>query len=72
VISAVSKPYFELYSPVRNDATKFQLRRQFAVKIGAVQIWLKTQIKTFCSDGIKKVVKRLNWCVEVDGDYVEK
>jgi hypothetical protein len=28
--------------------------------------------KTFSSDGIKKLVKRWNRCVEVDGDYVEK
>jgi hypothetical protein len=24
------------------------------------------------SDGIKKHVKRWNWCVEVEADYVEK
>jgi hypothetical protein len=37
-------------------------------KIGAVQNWLKIKQKTF-SGGVKK---RLNRCIEVDGDYVEK
>jgi hypothetical protein len=36
--------------------------------IGAVQKWLKTQPKNFFSDGIKKLVKRWNWCIEVEGD----
>jgi hypothetical protein len=42
--------------------------------IGAVQNWLKTQPKnSFLSDGIKKkLVKRWNRCVEVEGGYVEK
>jgi hypothetical protein len=39
--------------------------------IGAVQNWLKTQPKIF-SDGIKKLVKHWDRCVEVEGDYVEK
>jgi hypothetical protein len=33
---------------------------------------LQTQQKNFFSDGIKKLAKRWNRCVEVDGDYVEK
>jgi hypothetical protein len=41
--------------------------------IGAVQNWLKTkQNKIFLSDRIKKLMKRWNRCVEVEGDYVEK
>jgi hypothetical protein len=42
--------------------------------IGAVQNLLKTQPENFpFSDGIKKkIVKRWNRCVEVEGDYVEK
>jgi hypothetical protein len=39
--------------------------------IGTVQNWLKTQPKNFFLT-IKKLVKRWNRCVEVEGDYVEK
>jgi hypothetical protein len=39
---------------------------------GAVQNWFKTQQKNSFSDGIKKLVKCWNRCVEVEGDYVEK
>jgi hypothetical protein len=39
---------------------------------GAVQNWLKTELKNFFPDGIKKLVNRWNRCVEVEGDYVEK
>jgi hypothetical protein len=53
-MSGLSKPYSELYSPVRNDAPKFHLRWRFALKIGGVQNWLKTQPKNIFSDGIKK------------------
>jgi hypothetical protein len=42
------------------------------VVIEAVQNWLKTQHKNFFSDGITKLVKCWNRCVEVEGDYVEK
>jgi hypothetical protein len=42
------------------------------LKIGAVRNWLKKQSKNFFSDGIKKLMKRWNRCVEVEGDYVEK
>jgi hypothetical protein len=36
---------------------------------GAVQNWLKTQKnKTFFPDGIEKLVKRWNRCVEVEGE----
>jgi hypothetical protein len=44
-MSGVSKAYSELYSPVRNDEPKFHLRWRFALKIGAVQNWLKMHIK---------------------------
>jgi hypothetical protein len=40
--------------------------------IGVVQNWLKTQPANFFSGRIKKLVKRWNRCVEVEGDYVEK
>jgi hypothetical protein len=54
-MSGVSKPYSELYSPVRNDARKFHLQWRFALKIGAVQDWLKMEPKNcFSSDEIKK------------------
>jgi hypothetical protein len=33
---------------------------------------VKNATKELFSDGIKKVVKRWNRCVEVDGDYAEK
>jgi hypothetical protein len=46
-MSGVSKPHSELYSPVRNDLAKFHLRWRFALKIGAVHNWLKTQPKNF-------------------------
>jgi hypothetical protein len=53
-MSDVSKPYSELYSPVRNDAAKFHLRRRFALKIGAVKNWLKTQPKQFFEAELKQ------------------
>jgi hypothetical protein len=34
--------------------------------IGAVQNWLKPQSKNFSSDGIKKIMKCRNRCVEVE------
>jgi hypothetical protein len=40
--------------------------------IGAVQHWLKNQPKFFFPGGIKKIVRRWNRCIEVEGDYVEK
>jgi hypothetical protein len=40
--------------------------------IGTVQNWLRTQPNNFFSDGIKKLVKRWNRCIEVEGDYDEK
>jgi hypothetical protein len=40
--------------------------------IGAVQNCLKTQLRNFVSDEIKKLVKHWNRCVEVEEDYVEK
>jgi hypothetical protein len=48
---------------------KFSSNEEF---IGAVQNWLKWRPKNFLSDRITKHVKRWNWCVEVEGDYVEK
>jgi hypothetical protein len=72
MMSGVSKPYSELYSPVRNDEHKLHLRLRFALKIFALKNWLKTQPRNFFSDGIKKkLVKRWDWYVEVEGDYVE-
>jgi hypothetical protein len=40
--------------------------------IGAVQKWLKPQAENFFVTELKKLVKRWNRCVEVEGDYVEK
>jgi hypothetical protein len=40
--------------------------------IGAVQYLLKMQPKKLFCDGIKKLAKRWNRCVEVERDYVEK
>jgi hypothetical protein len=40
--------------------------------IGAVQNLLKRRPKNFFSDGIRKLAKRWNRCVEVEGDYAEK
>jgi hypothetical protein len=70
-MSGVSKPYSELYSPVRNDAPKSHLWWRFALKSGAVQNWLKHNQNKLFSDGIKKLMKRWNRCVEVEEDYVE-
>jgi hypothetical protein len=39
---------------------------------GAVQNWLKTQLKNFFSDVIKKIVKRWNRCVEIEGNCFAK
>jgi hypothetical protein len=40
---------------------------------GAVQNWLKRNQKTFLLTELKKKLgKRWNRCVEVEGDYVEK
>lgn len=37
-----------------------------------VQKWLRTTPETFYSSGIRKLVKRWNKCIEMQGDYVEK
>jgi hypothetical protein len=34
--------------------------------------WLHAQPKTFCYDGIKKLVERWGKCVEKKGDHIEK
>jgi hypothetical protein len=40
---------------------------------GAVQNWLKKQSKNFFfSDGIRKLMKSWNRCVEVEMNYIEK
>jgi hypothetical protein len=54
-MSGVSKPYCELYSPVRNDAPELHLRWRFALKTDVVQNWLGAQPKLFFSDGIKNL-----------------
>jgi hypothetical protein len=33
---------------------------------------VKETTKKLFSDGVKKIVKCWNWCIEVKGDYVEK
>jgi hypothetical protein len=40
--------------------------------VGAVQLWLKLQLKNFFSGGVKKHVERWNRRVYVDWNYVEK
>jgi hypothetical protein len=49
-------------------------RRSFSSDevIGKVQNWLRTKSKTFFLTELKKIVKRWNRCVEVEGDYVGK
>jgi hypothetical protein len=46
-MSDVSKPHFELYSQVDNDAPKVSSAVTIALKICAEQNWIKTQPKTF-------------------------
>jgi len=58
------------------DPMKEALRRRISFLsdeevIGAVQNWLKTQ-PIFSDGSKKKLVKRWNQCVKVDGDYVDK
>jgi hypothetical protein len=67
-MSGLFKPYFELYSPVRNDTPNFHRRWRFALRISAVQNWLKTQPKnlSFLTELKKKLLKRWNRCVEVE------
>jgi hypothetical protein len=72
-MSVISKPYSEVFSPVRNNAPKFQLQWRSALKTGAVQNWLKDATKKhFILTEFKKIQKRWNRCFEVEGDYVEK
>jgi hypothetical protein len=39
--------------------------------IGAVQNWLRYN-HIFFTNGIKKLMKRWNRCVEIEGGYIEK
>jgi hypothetical protein len=38
----------------------------------AVHAWLAAQLKTFFSEGIRKLVQQWTKCVEKQEDYVEK
>ncbi|GFS56241.1 uncharacterized protein TNCV_2769181 [Trichonephila clavipes] len=38
----------------------------------AVSKWIRSQPESFFMDGMKKWIQRLNKCVVVCGDYVEK
>jgi hypothetical protein len=41
-------------------------------EIQAVHKWLRDQPKTFCVEGIRKLVDRWTKCIEKEGDCVEK
>jgi hypothetical protein len=61
---------FHMFGPMKEA-----LRWRFSTDevIGAVQNWLKTQLKNFhIPDGIKELVEHWNRCVEIEGDYVQK
>jgi histone-lysine N-methyltransferase SETMAR len=63
---------FHMFDPVK-EALRGKRFSSDEEVIVAVQNWLKTQPKNFFfSDGIKKLVKCWNRCVEVEGNYVEK
>jgi hypothetical protein len=52
---------------------KEALRGRFSSnEVSMVQNWLKAQLKTHFSGGIKKLLKCWNQCIEVKGDYIEK
>jgi hypothetical protein len=38
----------------------------------AVHTWLREQPKSFCFEGMKKLVELYQKCITVKGDYVEK
>jgi hypothetical protein len=62
---------FQMFGPMKEALRGRKLLSDEVT--GAVQNWLKTQPKIFFFfDGIIKLVKRRNRCVEVDVDYVEK
>jgi hypothetical protein len=37
-----------------------------------VMMWFKGQVANFYDSGIQKLVPRLNKCLDIAGDYVEK
>jgi hypothetical protein len=60
-----------MFGPMKEALREGKFSSDGAV-IGAAQNLLKMQPGNFSSKGIKKLVKRWNRCVEVEGDYVEK
>jgi hypothetical protein len=39
---------------------------------GAMHMWLQSQLKTFFTDGIRRLVNCCTVCVKIRGDYVAK
>ena len=61
---------FHFFGPLKNALRG----RRFScddVK-AAVHQWLRTQLKTFFADGIKKLVGLWEKCIAKQGDYIEK
>jgi hypothetical protein len=67
------KPLTDLimFGPVK-EALRGRKFSSYEEVIGALQNWLKTQLRNYFLTELKKIVKPWNRCVEVEGDYVEK
>ena len=62
---------FHLFGPLKNALRGRRFSCDDDVK-AAVHQWLRTQPKTFFSDGIKKLVGCWEKCITKQGDYIEK
>jgi hypothetical protein len=65
-MSGVSKPYSELYSPVRNDAPTFICGDDSLKILARCKIGYRSNQKTFFSDVSKKPVKGWDRCFEAE------
>lgn len=62
---------FHLFGPLKDALRGHRFLTDQSVK-DAVHSWLVSQSKTFYSEGIRKLVKRWDICIEKRGDYIEK
>ena len=62
---------FHLFGPIKEALRGRRLSCDDDDVKAAVQQWLRTQPKTFFSDGIKKLVGRWEKCIAKQGDYIK-
>jgi len=62
---------FHLFGPLKEALRGRRFSCDDDVK-APVHQWLRAQPKTSFADGIKKLVRRWEKCIEKQGDYIEK